>query len=70
MFQNKSLLYNSKIFHRLHRLKIFPSSSRNMYNYFTPILEKKADHLTIHVDTNDSQIHNSNKIVNEILKLK
>ena len=56
---------------RVIKVRKFPKASiSNMYYYLTPLLEKKPDHLILHVGTNDVVKYEGKEIVDKLLQLK
>ena len=53
------------------RKKSFPGATcSDMYNYLVPILEKKTDHVILHVGTNNVAHYIGTEIVDKLLELK
>lgn len=56
---------------RLIKVRKFPGATiDDMQHYLVPILEKKPDHIILHVGTNDAINHEGREIVDKLLKLK
>lgn len=56
---------------RLIKVRKFPGATiDDMRHYLIPILEKKPDHIILHVGTNDTINHEGNEIIDKLLQLK
>ena len=53
------------------KVRFFPGARiKDIYHYLIPILEKKPEHLILHVGTNDAADSSHQQIVNDLLALK
>ena len=56
---------------RLIKVRSFPGATcSDIYHYLVPILEKKADHVILHVATNNVAHYEGTEIVDKLLELK
>ena len=56
---------------RVVKVRKFPGATNSdMYHYLIPLLEKKPDHLILHIGANDVLNYEGTEIVDKILQLK
>ena len=56
---------------RVIKVRKLPGATiSDMYHYLIPLLEKKPDHVILHVGTNDVVNYEGKKIVDKLLQLK